>query len=241
MDISDEKLEQVIEEKVEERVRERLKQERRKIKKEVKQQMKDSEKVSKPEDNKMTRRKFLKLLGVGAGGLALSSSAVGLTWSKITPQSQGVSDIKSSTVADGAITSSKLSDSSVTKNKIAFPFNEEVKDIIGNALGRGLSYDDAAGIIEETRTGPNPYEAAQTFTESNLTVNTTNCGVSDGSIALTYNTWDITTASYQTSISTQDSSPKGLAWKSDGTKLYEIGYISGSIYEYDVSTAWDIT
>jgi sugar lactone lactonase YvrE len=43
------------------------------------------------------------------------------------------------------------------------------------------------------------------------------------------------------SISTEDSSPEGLAWKSDGTKLYEMGSGSGKIYEYDVTTAWDVS
>ena len=41
------------------------------------------------------------MLGLGAGGLALSSSGLSATWSKVTPRSQGTSDIKSETALKG--------------------------------------------------------------------------------------------------------------------------------------------
>jgi hypothetical protein len=80
------------------------------------------------------------MLGVGAGGLALSSSAAGLSWSKITPQSQGTSDIKSSTVADGAITSPKISpdavgssevaSSSISTSQLSFNFDQQAQSAV---------------------------------------------------------------------------------------------------------------
>jgi len=54
--------------------------------------------------------------------------------------------------------------------------------------------------------------------------------------------FDINTASHSSgdSISTQDSFPTGIAWNNDGTRLYEVGLNSLKIYEYTVSTPFDI-
>lgn len=56
-------------------------------------------------------------------------------------------------------------------------------------------------------------------------------------------TWDISTASYlqNFSVSSQDSAPRDLSFKSDGTKMYIVGSTSDSVYEYTLSTAWDIS
>lgn len=61
--------------------------------------------------------------------------------------------------------------------------------------------------------------------------------------------WDITTASYYDSllVSDEDDSPKAITWDSDGATLYITGTNnadgqSGSyIYEYSLSSDWDIT
>jgi len=55
--------------------------------------------------------------------------------------------------------------------------------------------------------------------------------------------WDISTASYlsQFSTTTQDNSPIGLFFKPDGTKMYVLGISGDSVYEYDLSSAWDVT
>ena len=55
--------------------------------------------------------------------------------------------------------------------------------------------------------------------------------------------WDITTASALRSFSvvSQDRGPQGLFLKPDGLKLYVIGQGNGKVYEYDLSTAWDIS
>jgi len=50
--------------------------------------------------------------------------------------------------------------------------------------------------------------------------------------------WDISTATHTgTTLATQDTAPRGLAWKPDGTQLWEIGYNSDQIYEYDLASA----
>jgi len=55
--------------------------------------------------------------------------------------------------------------------------------------------------------------------------------------------WDITSATYTQSFSvaTEEISPRGLTFKSDGTKMYVGGTTSDKIHEYDLSTAWDIS
>jgi DNA-binding beta-propeller fold protein YncE len=55
--------------------------------------------------------------------------------------------------------------------------------------------------------------------------------------------WDITTASYlqNFSVAAQETTPSGLFFKPDGTKMYVIGSVGDDVNEYDLSTAWDIT
>ena len=55
--------------------------------------------------------------------------------------------------------------------------------------------------------------------------------------------WDISTASAlrSFSVSSQDTGPQGLFLKPDGLKLYVIGQGNAKVYEYDLSTAWDIS
>jgi len=55
--------------------------------------------------------------------------------------------------------------------------------------------------------------------------------------------WDVSSASYTStfSVATEDTLPQGLFFKSDGTKMYVCGNINDGVYEYDLSTAWDIS
>jgi|TARA_R110000765_G_scaffold317318_1_gene409641 hypothetical protein len=56
--------------------------------------------------------------------------------------------------------------------------------------------------------------------------------------------WDITSASYDSqsvSTNTQDTSPNGLAFSEDGSKFFMGGATNHAAYQYDMTTAWDIT
>jgi len=56
--------------------------------------------------------------------------------------------------------------------------------------------------------------------------------------------WDLSTASYASKsfyIGSQEANPRGLHFKSDGTKMYVCGNTSGSIFQYTLSTAWDVS
>jgi sugar lactone lactonase YvrE len=56
--------------------------------------------------------------------------------------------------------------------------------------------------------------------------------------------WDISTASYESksfSVATQETNPRDVSFKSDGTKMYVTGVDSDRIDEYSLSTAWDVS
>ena len=55
--------------------------------------------------------------------------------------------------------------------------------------------------------------------------------------------WDVSTASYSQnfSVASQDVNPKGVFFKPDGTKMYMAGTRYDAVYEYDLSTAWDVS
>jgi sugar lactone lactonase YvrE len=55
--------------------------------------------------------------------------------------------------------------------------------------------------------------------------------------------WDISTASYASKsliVTSQDTTPEGIAFSVDGTKLYMCGATSDRIHQYTLSTAWDL-
>jgi hypothetical protein len=56
--------------------------------------------------------------------------------------------------------------------------------------------------------------------------------------------WDISTASFDSvtfSVSSEDTTPRGVFFKSDGSKMYIAGDLNKRIYQYTLSTAWDLS
>jgi sugar lactone lactonase YvrE len=56
--------------------------------------------------------------------------------------------------------------------------------------------------------------------------------------------WDISTGSYDSvsfSVSGQETAPRGLFFKSDGTAFYVIGNNNDNVRQYTLSTAWDLS
>jgi len=43
------------------------------------------------------------------------------------------------------------------------------------------------------------------------------------------------------SVATQEAGPQGLTFNDDGDKMYVVGAVNKVVYEYDITTAWDIT
>jgi DNA-binding beta-propeller fold protein YncE len=55
--------------------------------------------------------------------------------------------------------------------------------------------------------------------------------------------WNVSTASFlqSFSVAAQETTPQGLFFKPDGLKMYVIGSVGDSVYEYNLATAWDIS
>jgi DNA-binding beta-propeller fold protein YncE len=56
--------------------------------------------------------------------------------------------------------------------------------------------------------------------------------------------WDVNTATYATksfSVTSQEAIPFGLFFKSDGLTFYAIGETNDTVYQYTLTTAWDIS
>jgi hypothetical protein len=56
--------------------------------------------------------------------------------------------------------------------------------------------------------------------------------------------WNITTATYASksfSVTTQETAPNGMWFKSDGTTMYIVGTTNDTVYQYTLSTPWDIS
>jgi len=56
--------------------------------------------------------------------------------------------------------------------------------------------------------------------------------------------WDISTASYASksfSVGSQDTTPYQIFFKPDGTKMYMVGTTTDTVYQYTLSTAWDVS
>jgi hypothetical protein len=72
------------------------------------------------------------------------------------------------------------------------------------------------------------------------TVGNTNDNVDQWTLATP---WDVSTASttYTKDISGQDGEPNGLYFKSDGTIMYLGGNANDTVYQYPLSTAWDLS
>jgi sugar lactone lactonase YvrE len=72
-----------------------------------------------------------------------------------------------------------------------------------------------------------------------------NSGASDVVYQYSLSTaWDVSTASYDSksfSVNTQESLPSGVFFKSDGTKMYVLGTSNRTVYQYSLSTAWDVS
>jgi sugar lactone lactonase YvrE len=55
--------------------------------------------------------------------------------------------------------------------------------------------------------------------------------------------WDVSTAGFTRTlaIGTEETSPAGIFFKPDGTKMYVVGFQDDEVNEYDLGTAWDIS
>jgi len=84
-------------------------------------------------------------------------------------------------------------------------------------------------------------EAANTI-EYNVQIDTVN--TFDSGAGGLVNTWDLAYASYSgksKSIAAQEVTPTEVSFSADGTKMYVMGVANQTIYQYTLSTAWDVS
>lgn len=115
-------------------------------------------------------------------------------------------------------------------------------EITGGSAGYGLStatYDNISALINQ---GGAQYGVAYKTdgTHFYFVNNPTGVGyqydLSTG--------WDVSTMSYSNNsknFSSQDSAPTGIDISSDGTKMYIVGITNNTVYQYTLSTAYDIS
>ncbi len=56
--------------------------------------------------------------------------------------------------------------------------------------------------------------------------------------------WNVSTATYDSvslNVTSQNTNPRGIFFKPDGTKMYMVGIDTDAIYQYSLSTAWDLS
>lgn len=102
------------EEKIEETIEKEVK---KRVQKELEKQSEEAEKTAK-EDEKLSRRSFLKNIGLGAGIIGLSSFTS--AWSVFQPSNQGTSDIDANSVRGSRIFVQSTEPSSPTEDDIWF-------------------------------------------------------------------------------------------------------------------------
>jgi hypothetical protein len=69
-------------------------------------------------------------------------------------------------------------------------------------------------------------------------------GINDTVYQYTLSTpWNVGTANYDSvsvSVNSQDSAPQGVAFNSDGSKMYIMGYGNKTVFQYTLSTPWNV-
>jgi sugar lactone lactonase YvrE len=117
----------------------------------------------------------------------------------------------------------------------------------GAGVVAGASWDittATTGFTGTARVGDQDNTPAEIFFKSDGTkmymVGGTNDRVNEYILSTAYNVF---TASYSTfiSVATQETSANGLAFSSDGTKMYVVGQAQDTVFQYTLSTAWDVS
>lgn len=103
----------------------------------------------------------------------------------------------------------------------------------------------ASGAISDTATGTINTWGSRNEVQTGLTIGSDYYVQEDGTIAAgsTSIAYDISALTYTQSFSvaSQDTDPTGLAFNTDGTKMFVVGNSANAIHEYALSTGFDIS
>ena len=117
---------------------------------------------------------------------------------------------------------------------------------VGTVVSGSEAYSLAAASYDSVSFTPSPAInsiglAFKTDGTKMYTLNLTGASIEQYSLSTAF---DITTATKDSktfSVSSQDSSPYEIEFSSDGTKLFALGTTTDTVYQYSLSTAWDIS
>ena len=142
--------------------------------------------------------------------------------------------------------------SDLTTNKSCYTFmnNLDVAGTISASIFSGSFVGNGSGLTNLPISDPFPFTGSAQITGSlgltgSITTDILEFNNNDGDLATQffYDPIDVGTF-IQTNITfdlTQDSQPQGIFFKPDGLKMYMVGRGGDDLYEYDLTTAWDIT
>jgi hypothetical protein len=129
--------------------------------------------------------------------------------------------------------------------------SNQIWDMVGNPDGtaffetannnHGLKRYDIAGTNYTTTLDCENANVFETVLDASTTVVFSNPPASGTPVTTSY---DIANGSYDSktfSFASQETSPGGIDFSSDGTKMYVVGFATDTVYEYDLSTAWDVS
>lgn len=119
-------------------------------------------------------------------------------------------------------------------------YHEAVGTVVSGSVGYSLSsgsYDSKSFDVGSQDTTPIGIHISTDGTKMFIIGNATDT-VYEYNLSTPY---DMSSASYNSvslSVTSQASSPKGITFKSDGTKMY---VLDSAVYQYALSTAWDLS
>jgi DNA-binding beta-propeller fold protein YncE len=122
-------------------------------------------------------------------------------------------------------------------------YNEGVGTVVSAVEGYSIGsavYDSKSFSVNAQDTNANGFTFNATGTKLYV-VGRTNNSIFQYSLSTAY---DISTASYDSvsfSVATQETNPIEAVFKSDGTKLYVVGWGGDAVFQYGLTTAYDIS
>ena len=142
-----------------------------------------------------------------------------------------------------------------TNNKVVIVYEDDGNSSYGTGVvfqtaGPGPNNTDFIGItdaaISSAASGSVTIKGGISSNVSSLTPNATYYVQADGRLAsgVEYTPYSISGAAYSNrsfSIVSQDTAPAGLAFNSTGTKMFIVGTVNDTVFQYSLSAAYDIS
>lgn len=159
----------------------------------------------------------------------------------------GSSVVSSSLTSVGTLTSLAVAGNIVSNSGGLFVGSNRTDvyslTMIGYGSLTGASY--ASKTVSVTSTVTSGVDLAMSSDGTAVYVISSEGGSADKVVQWTLSTaWDISTAtsaSKSVTVGSQETSPQGVAFGDSGTKMYVVGTSSRTIFQYTLSTAWDVS